>query len=112
MNQADEVQTAEAAMLRELMGMVQSLKDQVESLAAQRYRSAQKDAYTVEEAAEELKRSAWTVRQWCNRGQAQARKIRGRGRTGEWRIPRAELLRLEQDGPLPLTQCLVSRTVS
>lgn len=62
--------------------------------------SAEKESYTVEEAAERLRKAKWTVRQWCNLGYAQATKIRSRGRTGEWRISHDELVRLQNEGPL------------
>ena len=49
--------------------------------------SAEKEIYTTDEAASRLGRSGWTVRQLCNKGQIRAKKVRGKGRTGEWRIP-------------------------
>ncbi len=65
--------------------------------------SVEKESYTTEEAAERLGRTAWTVRQWCNLGQVHgAKKVCGKGRGGEWRIPHQELVRLQNDGPLPL----------
>lgn len=67
--------------------------------------NVEKEAYTVEEAAERLNRSPWTVRQWCNKCQVKdAYKVHGKGRTGEWRIPHEELIRLQNEGPLPLTR--------
>src|SRR5438132_14111742 len=64
--------------------------------------SVVKESYTTEEAAERLGRSEWTVRQWCNKSQVKgAKKVRGKGRTGEWRIPHDELVRLQNEGPLP-----------
>jgi hypothetical protein len=61
--------------------------------------SLQKEAYTAEEAAKRLGRRPWTVRQWCNKGQVRAKKVPGQGRTGEWRLPHDELLRVEREGP-------------
>ena len=47
-----------------------------------------------------------SIRQWCNKGQVMgARKVRGKGRTGEWRIAHDELVRLQNEGPLPLKTC-------
>src|SRR5262245_10457580 len=66
--------------------------------------SVQKETYTISEAAKRLGKSDWTVRQWCNKGQVEgAKKIHGQGRTGEWRIPHDSLLRLQNEGPGPLT---------
>jgi excisionase family DNA binding protein len=62
--------------------------------------SLAKEAYSTDEAAKLLKRAPWTIRQWCNEGRARAKKIRGRGRRGEWRIPHEELQRLQREGPL------------
>jgi ribosomal protein L16 Arg81 hydroxylase len=64
--------------------------------------SVEKESYTVEQAGERLNRKPWTVRQWCNKGQVKgAYKVHGKGRTGEWRIPHEELVRLQNEGPLP-----------
>jgi hypothetical protein len=68
--------------------------------------NVEKETYTVEEAAERLGRRPWTVRQWCNLGQVRgAYKVRGQGRRGEWRIPHEELVRLQNEGPLPERTC-------
>ncbi len=48
----------------------------------------------VEEAAERLDRSPWTVRQLCNSGQIVA--VKGDDKT--WRIPTDEVARLEENG--------------
>jgi transposase len=60
-----------------------------------------KEGYTIEEVAERLNRAEYTVRQWCNKGQANARKVHGKGRTGEWRVSPDELARLQAEGPQP-----------
>jgi Helix-turn-helix domain len=64
--------------------------------------SVEKESYTVEQAGELLNRKPWTVRQWCNKGQVKgAYKVHGKGRTGEWRILHEEIIRLQNNGPLP-----------
>jgi transposase len=60
-----------------------------------------KDGYAVEEVAERVRRKAYTVRQWANRGQIQARKVAGSGPTGEWRVSPEELARIQAEGPKP-----------
>jgi excisionase family DNA binding protein len=49
---------------------------------------------SVEEAAERLDRSPWTVRELCNAGQIKATK----DNDGRWRIPADEVSRLEAEG--------------
>src|SRR5262249_42495681 len=81
-----------------LLAVVQRL-EQIEDTNAI---SVIKESYTTEEVAERLGRSEWTVRQWCNKRQVRgAKKVRGKGRTGEWRISHDELVRLQNEGPLP-----------
>jgi hypothetical protein len=49
---------------------------------------------SVDDAAEQLNRSAWTIRQLCNCNQINAVK----GNDGRWQIPREEVTRLEEEG--------------
>jgi hypothetical protein len=90
---------ADEAVLVILRGM----KEQLGWIEQRLGLSVVKDAYTPEEVGDRLpsKRTPWTVRQWCNRGQARAHKVHGKGRQGEWRITHEELLRLQNEGPLP-----------
>jgi len=60
-----------------------------------------KEAYTVEEAAERVGKKPFTVRQWCNNGQFQAKKVPGSGRTGEWRVAPEEVARYHREGLKP-----------
>src|SRR5262245_41900611 len=94
-----------AGLLMEVLGGQRQQQLQLDRLERLFTTSVVKETYTVEEAAPRLGRSEWTVRQWCNKGQVLgAKKVRGRGRKGEWRIPHEELLRLQNEGPLPLRQ--------
>lgn len=78
----------------------ETIIERLERLEKAHELTIQKEAYTTSEAAERLGRSEWTVRQWCNKNQIDgAHKIRGKGRTGEWRIPHAALVRLHTEGP-------------
>jgi DNA-directed RNA polymerase specialized sigma24 family protein len=94
----DRYQQAQQAQLDR---MEQAQAERLERLERQLQLSAEKESYTTEEAAERLDKSEWTVRQWCNRGQAQGRKVPGGGRQGEWRIGHAEVVRLQGEGPSP-----------
>ena len=75
-----------------------------------------KDAWTVDEAAERLGKSPYTVRQWANLGCIRAHKVRGKGRRGEWRIADAEVARVQAEGPSPErtfeNSAAISRTAS
>jgi excisionase family DNA binding protein len=61
-------------------------------------RSITKEAWTIEEAANRIGKSAYTVRQWANLGCIRATKVRGKGRRGEWRIADAEVARVQAEG--------------
>jgi hypothetical protein len=59
-----------------------------------------KEWYSTEDAAAHLRKSEYTVREWCRHRQCQAEKRKAcRGGKKQWMIPHAELLRLESDGP-------------
>jgi hypothetical protein len=89
--------------LQDLGGRLDSIEQRLDRLEEHLALSQVKETYTTEEAAQKLKRAEWTVRHWCNKGQVRgAKKVHGKGRTGEWRIPHAEFVRLQNEGPLPL----------
>jgi transposase len=77
--------------------------DRLERLEQRVGESVIKEGYSTDEVAERLRRRPFTVRGWCRLGQVRgAKKVKGKGRTGEWRIPHEELSRLEADGPAPI----------
>jgi hypothetical protein len=92
--------TADPAVLR-LVELVTGMREQLDRVERRVGLGVVKETYTTEEVAERISRSEWTVRQWCNKGQVRGRKVRGRGRQGEWRIPHDELVRVQNEGPLP-----------
>jgi hypothetical protein len=66
-------------------------------------RPAAKDWYTTAEVAQLLGKAEFTVCEWCRLGRVHARKRPcGRGLALEWAISRAELLRVQNEGLLPL----------
>ncbi len=78
------------------------IKEQLDRIEKILGLSIEKESYSTKEAAEKLDRAEWTVRQWCNKGQVKgARKVHGKGRTGEWRIPHEEVVRIQNEGMSP-----------
>lgn len=69
---------------------------------------APKEYYTTQEVARLLGKRPYTVREWCRLGRVQGEKSHsGRGLDEEWRISHAELLRIQNEGLLPLRDSLV-----
>jgi excisionase family DNA binding protein len=59
----------------------------------------QREWYTVEEVAALLKKSTYTVREWCREGRINARKrSEKRGGTELWNISAAEVDRIRDEG--------------
>lgn len=62
-----------------------------------------KDWYSTTELAHLLNRRPYTVREWCRLGRVNATRTHaGRGEVEEWRISHQELLRVQNEGLLPL----------
>ena len=62
-----------------------------------------KDWYATKEVAELLEKKEYTVREWCRLGRINCKKVAGgRGNEGEWRICHEELLRIQNQGLLPV----------
>ena len=60
-----------------------------------------KDWYTTEEAAQQLGKAEFTVREWCRHGRVHAEKrMSGRGAFPSWVISHQELLRYQREGLL------------
>lgn len=71
---------------------------------------ANRKYFPLEDAAERLDRSVWTLRQLCNMGQIRAVK----DDSGHWRIPAEEMARLDEEGvpKLPTKTLSSSRPLS
>lgn len=62
-----------------------------------------KDWYSTAEVAAILGKKPYTVREWCRLGRVHASKtMSGRGSEEEWRISHEELVRIQNDGLLPI----------
>src|SRR4051812_33399729 len=79
----------------------QQLQDQIKGLERLLLLKTDKTAYTTQEIAEMYKRKPETVTEWCRSGHIQAKKVRGKGRQGEWSISAEEWGRLQAEGPSP-----------
>ena len=81
-----------------ICGMESMLAEIHEMLAS---RQVEKDWYTVREVAEILKKSEFTVREWCRLGRVFAEKRAcGRGHSKEWIISANEINRIKNAGLL------------
>lgn len=64
-----------------------------------------KDSYTTQEVAKILGKRPYTVREWCRLQRVNAFKAMcGRGAEEEWRISHEELLRIQNEGLLPVPE--------
>ncbi len=64
-----------------------------------------KEAYTTLEVAKMLGKKPYTVREWCRLQRVNADKAMcGRGCEEEWRISHEELLRIQNEGLLPVPE--------
>lgn len=62
-----------------------------------------KDFFTTAEVAKLLGKRPFTVREWARLGRVNAEKTHaGRGAEPEWRISKEEVLRIQNDGLLPI----------
>lgn len=76
------------------------IENSLQQLTTQRL---MKEYYSTSEVARLVKRSEFTVREWCRLGRIAAEKRAcGRGRSREWMIPHDELLRFQCEGLLPI----------
>ena len=92
---------AEQPELKDRICGMESMLAEIHKMLANR--QVEKDWYTVREVAEILKKSEFTVREWCRLGRVFAEKRAcGRGHSKEWIVASTELLRIQNEGLLPL----------
>jgi predicted transcriptional regulator len=96
-----ETNVGQAELLELMVNQNREIIERLDRLERAQALTVVRESYTTEQVADRLERTEWTVRQWCNQGQAEAAKVRGKGRTGEWRITHEEFVRLQNEGPLP-----------
>jgi hypothetical protein len=82
------------ATAERLVAMESALARIEKGIKASQAASPEKQRYTVNEVADLTKLSEWTVRQACNKSRIKAEK----GPDGQWRIPREELVKIQNEG--------------
>lgn len=86
--------------IQDLAERLDRIENSLQQLATQRL---VKEYYSTSEVARLVKRSEFTVREWCRLGRIAAEKRAcGRGRSQEWMIPYDELMRFQCEGLLPI----------
>lgn len=86
--------------IQEVSARLERIESALNQLVAQR---VIKEYYSTSEIARIVKRSEFTVREWCRLGRIAAdKRACGRGRSQEWMIPHDELLRFQCEGLLPI----------
>ena len=88
----------DVTMTGDLAGEVIARLDRIERALVAR---VDRDYFTTHQAAARLNLSEWTVRQACNTGRMKGEKPNGRS----WRIPLAEVERVERQGGLGSVSC-------
>jgi len=83
---------------------MERLEEQVVAIASVvRSQQTVKSSYTTLEVATLLEKKPYTVREWCRLQRVNATKAMcGRGCEEEWRISHEELLRIQNEGLLPI----------
>jgi hypothetical protein len=85
----------------EMLAAIHELVTEVRDMLAERREV--KEFYSIADLAKHLRKAEFTVREWCRLRRINAEKRRsGRGRSHEWVVSHAELLRIEKEGLLPL----------
>jgi hypothetical protein len=98
-----EVLRSEIARLEERLSTMESLLREVHERMV--VGSVVKEYYTTQEVARRLNKRPYTVREWCRLGRVHGEKSHsGRGLDDEWRISHAELVRIENEGLLPIAK--------
>ena len=86
----------------DVLERLERIEQRLDALLA---KESPKDWYTPSELAVVLKKSEFTVREWCRLGRISAEKRKsGRGAHANWVVPHNELLRYQRHGLLPPKQ--------
>lgn len=86
--------------MQDLQERLLRIEEKLDALIEQR---VPRDYYSTADVAELLRKSDFTVREWCRLGRVNAEKREcGRGNSREWMISHEELNRIQSEGLLPL----------
>ena len=94
-------------LIQEVSGLKQRIEELEQVIAELRdlllTQKTEKQSYDTKEVANILGRRPYTVREWCRLQRVNAYKAQcGRGCEEEWRISHDELVRIQNDGLLPI----------
>ncbi len=89
-----QTETANGLLTDAVLVILTRIEEQNLQILSRLSLKADRKYLSVEEAAERLGRSTWTIRQLCNGSKIQAVK----GEDGCWRIPADEVSKLEEGG--------------
>jgi hypothetical protein len=92
------------ALLNQIEGRLGTLEATLDEIADSIKKcTPEKAFYTTQEAAKILGKRPYTVREWCRLARVRAEKaLSGRGIDEEWRISHEELVRIQNEGLLPV----------
>ncbi|GAB5407259.1 MAG: hypothetical protein Aurels2KO_54900 [Aureliella sp.] len=98
---AVEQLVSEIAELKKEIGQLQQTITELRSMLVSETKD--KESYTTKEVAQILGRKPYTVREWARLQRINAFKAMcGRGSEEEWRVSHEELVRIQNDGLLPV----------
>jgi hypothetical protein len=84
-----------------MLNKLSTIEKAIERLDAKR---TVKEWYTPREVARILGKAEFTVREWCRNKRIRAIKRPSMRASGVWAIPHTELLRIQNEGLLPIAE--------
>jgi hypothetical protein len=100
MRYLEEIEAKLDAVAQESAARLSRMEAKLTSLVQQH---TLKEFYTTDDLCKMFGRAPYTVREWCRLGRIKARKVAAScGGECEWRVPHEEVVRLQNEGLLPM----------